>query len=489
MISTFCHPERSEGGSAFLFAVALVLALTGCTLTPHYRTPTVDFPATFKEPPPAGWKQAQPNEAVDRGKWWEIYNDAQLSQLEDQVAISNENIKLIEAQYREARDNVRIARSGFFPTLSVAPAVTSIRSSATLNPNQQVNFISGARTQYNLPFDASYQADLWGSIRASVTAQRYNAQFSAATLANARLTFQAQLANFYFQIRGLDAERDLLTRTVAAFQESVDLTQARFEAGVVSQSDVVQAQAQLATAKAQLVDVEVARNQFAHAIAVLTGKAPARLTLPPTLSALVPPVSPPAIPSALLERRPDIAAAERQAAAANQQIGIARAAFFPALSLTASFGLESTKPGSWFTWPSRFWTAGPQLAETLFDAGKRRAQLDFERAAYDAAAANYRQTVLTAFQQVEDQLSSLRVLETEAQQNEEAVRLAQQSLDLTTEQYKAGTVNYLNVLTAQTTLLQNQLTSVNVATRRMLASVSLTEALGGDWNITDLPRP
>ena len=471
----------------FIFSLAVLLA-TGCTVGPNYKRPSSPTPPSFKEMPPAGWKTAQPSEATDRGKWWEIYNDAELARLEEQVNISNQNIKVVEAQYRQARDSVVIARSGLFPTLSVSPGVTNARSSATLSQQNLVNFVAGSRTEYTLPVQASYTVDLWGSIRRGVTAARANAQFSAAQLANARLTFESQLAQFYFQLRGLDAQEALLKRTVAAYQQNLDLTKARAEAGVVAQSDVLQAQTQLANAQAELVDIGVLRAQYEHAVAVLTGVPPANLTLAAAPLNILPPPVPVALPSALLERRPDIAQAERQAAAANEQIGIAKAAYYPALTLSATAGFQSTSPGNWLTWPSRFWTAGPQLAELLFNGGRRRAQVDLEQAAYDATAANYRQTVLTAFQQVEDDLSTLRVLEQEAAAQQEAVRDAAETLDIIMEQYKAGTANYLQVVVAQATLFQNERNEIDVQTRRMVASVALVEALGGGWDTSQLPR-
>ncbi len=468
--------------------VALIAIASGCRVGPNYQRPSAPAPPSFKEEPPAGWKQAQPQEAADRGKWWEIYSDAELSRLEDLVSLSNQNVKIFEAQYREARDSVIIARSNLFPTVSVSPGVTSARSSATLSQSSLVNFVAGTRTTYTLPLDVSYQADVWGSVRRSITAARASAQLSAADLANARLTYQAQLAQFYFQLRGLDAQEELLKQTVAAYQQNVDLTKVRAEAGVVAESDVLQAQTQLSSAQSQLVDIGVARAQYEHAVAVLTGAPPSNLTLQPVPLTAVPPRVPVAVPTALLERRPDIAAAERQAAAANEQIGIAKAAYFPTLTLSATAGFETTSPGSWLTWPSRFWTAGPQLAELLFNGGKRRAQIDLESAAYDAAAASYRQTVLTAFQQVEDDLAALRVLEQEAQSQEQAVRDAQATLDISMEQYKAGTANYLQVIVAQAALFQNQSAAINVQTRRMVASVLLIEALGGGWDTSQLPR-
>jgi len=449
----------------------------GCAVGPNYRRPSAPTPQVFKEPPPEGWKQAQPNAGAIRGKWWEIYNDPQLNALEEQVSISNQNVLAAAAQYREARDSVRIARSGLFPTATTSPSVTNQRTPATVT-NQTV---------YDLPVDISYQADVWGSIRRNLTASYANAQVSAADLENARLSFQAQLAEFYFELHGLDGDADLLQRTVKAYEEYLKLTQDRFELGVASGADVAQARTQLDTTRAQLIDLGVQRAQFEHAVAILIGKPPAELSIPAMVLKTPPPAVPIGVPSALLERRPDIAASERQVAAANEQIGIAKAAFFPSLLLSASGGFESTSFSQWLTWPSRFWAVGPQVAETLFDAGKRHAQLDLERAAYDATVANYRQTVLTAFQQVEDNLAALRILEQEAAAEDAAVADAEESLAISTDQYKQGIATYLQVITAQTFALQDEKAAVDILTRRMTASVLLIEALGGGWDASQLP--
>ena len=458
----------------------------GCAVGPNYRRPAAPTPQVFKEPPPEGWKQAQPNAGAIRGKWWEIYNDPQLNALEEQVSISNQNVAAAVAQYREARDAVRIARSSLFPTVTTSPAVTNQRSSATLSISASA-VSPGSATVYDLPFDVSYQADVWGSIRRNLTASYANAQVSAADLENARLSFQAQLAEFYFELHGLDGDTDLLQRTVKAYEEYLKLTQDRFELGVASGADVAQAKTLLDTTRAQLIDLGVQRAQFEHAVAILIGKPPAELSIPAMVLKTLPPAVPIGVPSALLERRPDIAASERQVAAANEQIGIAKAAFFPSLLLSATGGLESTSFSQWLTWPSRFWAVGPQVAETLFDAGKRHAQLDTERAAYDATVANYRQTVLTAFQQVEDNLAALRILEQEATAEDAAVADAKESLAISTDQYKQGIATYLQVITAQTFALQDEKAAVDILTRRMTASVLLIEALGGGWDASQLP--
>ena len=476
-------------GGGFLLVLALaggLMLASGCAVGPNYRRPAAPVPQVFKEPPPEGWKQAQPSAGVPRGKWWEIYNDPQLNALEEQVNISNQNVLAAAAQYREARDAVRIARSGLFPTAGASTSVTSQRSSSTLGANV-VAGNSGATTLYDLSADLSYQVDVWGNIRRNLRGAYASAQVSAADLENARLSFQAQLAQFYFQLHGLDGDVDLLQRTVKGYEEYLQLTKDRFELGVASGADVAQAKTQLDTTRAQLIDIGVQRAQFEHAIAILIGKPPAELTIPPMVLKTLPPPVPIGVPSALLERRPDIAAAERQMAAANEQIGIAKAAFFPSLLLSATGGFESTSSSQWLTWPSRFWAVGPQLAETLFEGGKRRAQLDLQRAAYDATVAGYRQTVLTAFQQVEDNLATLRILEQEAAVTDAAVADAEESLSISTDQYKAGIATYLQVITAQTFALQNERSAVDILTRRMTASVLLIEALGGGWDASQLP--
>jgi len=460
---------------------------------PKYQRATAPVPPAYKETPPAGaqeasgWKPAQPSDAAVRGKWWEIYGDPELNALEEQVSISNQNVLAFEAQFRAARNAVRIARSGLFPTVTAGVSIANSRTSGTLTSNQSSAFVPGVVTTYDLPVDVSYQADIWGSIRHGVRASAASAQASAALLENARLSFQAELAQDYFELHGTDGERELLERTVKSYEDYLQLTRDRFKSGVASGGDVAQAETQLDTARALLIDLGVARAQFEHAIAVLTGKPPAALSVPSAETKAPPPPVPVGVPSALLERRPDIAAAERQMAAANEQIGIAKVAFYPALTLTGAGGFESSDFLKWLTWPSHFWSVGPQLAEIVFDAGKRRAQVRLAQAAYDATVANYRQTVLTSFQQVEDNLAALRVLADEARAEDEAVRAAEQSLAISTAQYKAGTASYLQVITSQSFALQDHVAAVNIRTRRMVASVLLIEALGGGWNASTLP--
>jgi NodT family efflux transporter outer membrane factor (OMF) lipoprotein len=471
-------------------AIAIMsCGLGACAVGPTYHRPAPILSAAFKESPPDGWKSAEPNEAVPRGAWWEVYHDAELNQLEVQVSISNQNVIAALARYRQARDAVRIARSSLVPTVSATPAVTVSRSSGSTSRAGVGNSAPGTFVDYTLPVDVSYQADLWGSIRRSVVASTDTAQASAALLENARLAYQAQLAELYFDLHGLDGDRDLLERTVAAYEQSLQLTQDRFDVGVASGADVAQAQAQLQTARAQLIDIGAARAQYEHAIAILIGKAPADVGLPVLVLSSPPPAIPTDLPSTLLERRPDITAAERTVAAANEQIGIARAALFPVLALAASGGLESTSLAQWITLPSRFWTIGPQLAVSLFDGGKRRAQVDLTAAAYDETAATYRQTVLTALQQVEDQLAALRTLEQEAQVQAAAVTAAEQSVNISTEQYRAGTTDYLQVISTQTVAFQSERTAIDILTRRLTASVLLIQALGGGWDVSQLQKP
>jgi NodT family efflux transporter outer membrane factor (OMF) lipoprotein len=471
-----------------------MVMLAGCAVGPEYHRPQATSPAAFRELPPDGWKEAEPREGLARGRWWEVFSDAQLDALEGQVSLSNQNVIAAIAQYREARDQVRIARSGLFPTVTTTPSITRIytpgavaRGSVVSSSATTVGAVAGSVTDYSLPVDVSYQADVWGSISRSVAAGRDTAQASAADLENARLTYQAQLAQMYFQLHGLDSDAELLERTLALYQQSLDLTRERLDVGVVSGADVAQAETQLATTRAQLIDIGVARAQYEHAIAILVGKSPADLVIPHVVLSATPPAVPIGLPSALMERRPDVTAMERSVAAANEQIGIAKAAFFPNLLLSASVGFESNSLANWLTLPSRFWSVGPQLAATLFDGGKRRAQVDLSEAAYDASVASYRQTVLTAFQQVEDQLAALRVLQQEAEAQADAVRSAQTALDIVNAQYTAGTTDYLQVITAQTTALQSQRTAIDILTRRLTASVLLIEALGGGWDASQLP--
>ena len=461
----------------------LSLWLSGCLKVPPYQTPKTTVPEAFKETPPEGWKSAQPSDGVLRGKWWEIFGDPSLNQLEEQVAISNQNVLQAEANFREAKALVRVQRTGLFPLVTGTPSVTGEQQSSRLaSPSSGSPFAN-----LDLPINASYTIDLWGAIHRTIAAAANTAQATDAELENARLMYQAAVAQDYFQLHGTDGDIALLDETTKSYQEYLQLTRNRYAGGVASDSDVAQAETQLYTTQAELVDLEVQRTQLEHAIAVLIGKSPAELSMPRAPIGVQPPAIPVEMPSVLLERRPDVAEAERQAAAANQQIGIAMAAFYPTLTISASAGVESSSFLNWITWPSRFWTIGPQLAQVLFDAGKRRATVQQYQAAYDATAANYRQTVLTAFQQVEDGLSALRVMEHEASVTDQAVKAAERSLTLSRAQYLGGIVTYLQVITTQSIALQDERSAIDLLTKRMTSSVLLIQALGGGWNASSLP--
>ena len=472
-----------------LIAAAPLLLLAACAVGPKYQRAQVQVAPAFAEAPPAsftdspGWKQSRPADQTIRADWWRLFNNEELNGLEDQVNASNQNLKAAEAQYRQARALITINRSALFPTVSAGPAVTTNRLSA----NAPLGTHAGDYGQYTLPLDVNYELDAWGRIHRSITAAREEAQATAADIETVRLSLHAELATDYFELRSLDAQKRLLDDTLAAFQRAVDLTQNRYEGGLSSRAEVAQARTQLETTRAQDIGVGVQRASFEHAIAVLMGHTPESLKLPEQALNALPPVVPVGVPSQLLERRPDIASAERRAAEANEQIGIAKAAFFPNLLITATGGLEGNNPVNWLTWPSRFWAVGPQMLETIFDAGRRRAQSESAVAAYDQTVANYRQSTLSAFQEVEDNLAALRVLEDQAKAQRVAVEAAQQSLDLSMSQYRGGLVTYLQVVVAQTTMLQNQLTEVDILRRRMDASVLLIKALGGGWDLTKLP--
>jgi len=485
-------------------ALIAVVFTAGCMVGPTYHRPPIVGTPAFKETPPEGWKNAEPNEGLPRGRWWEIYGDPQLNDLVSKVELSNQNVIAAMARYREAVDQVKIARAALFPTATATPSAIVTKGSTLSSRGQLISGSSsgtsggGASTgssrggsavnvNYAMPFDISYQADVWGNIRRSVTASQDTAQASAADLENAKLTFQAQLAQIYFQLHGLDADADLLRRNVAIFEQSLQLTEDRFNAGVASGADVAQAKTQLESTRAQLVDVGVGRAQFEHAIAVLIGDTPAMVSLPERIVDTPPPAIPLGVPSTLMERRPDVAATERAIAAANEQIGIAKAAYFPTLTLSGTAGFVSTNLAKLFTVPSLFWAVGPQLAATLFDGGLRKGQVRFSQAAYDESVATYRQTVLTAFQQVEDQLSSLRILEQEQATEAAARQAAQEAVDIAVAQYQAGTADYLAVIVLQAALLQAQRLEIDILTRRLTASVLLIEALGGGWDESQLP--
>lgn len=463
--------------------VALVpLLCAACTVGPYYRRPAAPVATAFKEQPPEGFKQAQPSDALQKGKWWEIYGDTTLNALEEQVSLSNQNVLLAEAQFRQAKAAVRVARSGLYPTAALNPSAVEAQGGALSSSGAGrlgSTFIAAAA--------AAWEPDLWGNIHRNITAAAATAQATFGDLENARLLFQSELAQDYFLLHGIDREMDLLQRTVASYTEYLTLTRNRFAGGVASDLDVAQAESQLDGAQSALIELGVQRAQFEHAIAILTGKPPAEVTIASSLSTELPPTVPIGVPSELLERRPDIAASERRVAAANEQIGIAMAAFYPTLTLSAAAGFESLSLTSWFSWPSRIWSVGPSLAYTLFDAGRRKAIVAEEQAGYDATVAGYRQTVLGAFQQVEDNLAALRILEQEAAKVEETIGATNRALTVSTAQYRAGTTTYLTVITEQAALLNAQDVATQLLTRRLTASVSLIEALGGGWDASKLP--
>jgi NodT family efflux transporter outer membrane factor (OMF) lipoprotein len=470
-------------------SILALIFLGGCIVGPKYSKPPVDTPPAYKELTPAdfkntdGWKVAQPKDDALHGKWWEIFNDPQLNALEEKVDISNQNIRASTASFFAARALVKQARAQYFPTVGTSPSITNSRQ-----PTQATQSASaGVTTVYSLPFDATWQPDLWGRVRNTVRSNVYAAQASAADLEGVRLTVHAEVAVDYYELRGQDALKQLLDSTVVAYRESLDLTQALYETGIDSDEAVAQAETQLDATQAQDTNLGILRAQYEHAIALVTGQPASTFSIPAEPLNAKAPAIPIGVPSELLERRPDIAAAERSMAQANAQIGIAKAAYYPTLTLGATAGLENTSFTNWFTWPSRFWSVGPSLAETIFDAGLRRATVEQFRALYDQTVANYRETVLTGFQQVEDDLSTLRILSQEIQQQDAAVKSAQRNLQIATDRYKLGIDPYLNVITAQATLLSNQQTAVNLRMQQMTASVQLIEALGGGWEASEIP--
>lgn len=469
-----------------LISISALISLTGCTVGPDYVKPTAETPPSYKESEGAGWKVAQPKDDIKRGAWWEIFGDSSLNSLEEQVRISNQNIAAAEAQYRQARALVQGARSAYFPTAAADASFT--RSRRGLSGNSTGSSASGAAAKtsstvsdFLLSGNASWEPDIWGKVRRSVEASEANAQASAADLESLTLSVQSELAQDYFQLQTLDAQKQLFDATVQAYQKFLDMTKNRYTSGVASKADVLQAETQLRTAQAQSIDIGVQRAQLEHAIALLTGKPASVFSIPVSPLSAVPPAIPVGLPSELLERRPDIAAAERRAAAANAQIGVALAAYYPNITLNASGGLESSHLAKWLTWPNRVWSVGTNVLETVFDGGLRASLTEQARAAYDANVASYRQTVLTGFQEVEDNLAALRILEEEAVAQDAAVKAARQSVTFSTNQYKAGIISYLDVVTVQTIALNNERTYIDIAGRRMAASVLLIRALGGGW--------
>jgi NodT family efflux transporter outer membrane factor (OMF) lipoprotein len=470
----------------------MVVFSATCAVGPNYVRPTAPVPPKYKELPPSQatttgqWKEAQPSDAAQRGKWWELFREPELNGLEEQVAISNQSIAQAEAQFRGARALARVARASLFPSLGVGASVT--RSSGVVQSSPKPT--SGPPPTvmaYAVPVDLAWEADVFGGIRRNLEAGVASAQASAAQLEAVRLAIQAELAVDYFALRGVDGQRQLLDSTVAGYQAALQLTENQYKQGVVSGVDVAQAQTQLETTRAQATDLGVSRAQLEHAIAVLVGKPPGDFSLQAGPIRVVPVQVPVGVPSELLERRPDIAAAERLAAAANAQIGVAKAAYFPTFTLAASGGYGNSTLSNFFSLPNRFWSLGPALLETLFDGGRRRALSEQAWASYDAAVAVYRESVLTAFQDVEDNLAALRVLAVEAAQQADAVTASERSLTIAKNRYQGGITTYLEVVTAQSAALANERTAIDLLTRRMTASVNLIKALGGGWRESDLP--
>ena len=463
------------------------IALPACTVGPNYVKPDVSVPANFKETAADGtaWKIANPGDRASRGKWWTVYEDPLLNALQDVVTSSNQDLLVAASRYRQARALVESTRSSTLPAVTAGASVNRFRNSRNTFGNATSNI--GPANEFQLPLDVSWELDIWGRVRRTVESSQATAQAFAADLETIRLSLQAELATNYFLLRGIDSERQLLDRTLVSYRKAHELTINRHEGGVASDADVAQAETQLRTAQAQAVDLRVRRAQLEHAIAVLIGKAPAEFSLPQVGLESLPPIVPLALPSELLERRPDIASAERQMASANAQIGVAKAAFYPTLSIGASAGFASAKASNWLDWPSRFWSVGPSAALTLFDANRRRAVSDQAQAAYDGTVAGYRQTVLNAFQDVEDNLAELGILAEEAQVQDAAVKASRRSVAQTTNRYEAGAASYLEVVIAQTFALTNERAAVDIARRRMMASVRLIKALGGDWGVADLP--
>ena len=463
-----------------------MLLLSGCVVGPKYIPPAATIPPAYKElgvpNVSAAWKAAQPGDQASRGKWWETFNDGELNRLEERLNISNQNIAAAVAAVQSARAIVRQARAQYFPVVTAAPSITNARLSTAFGQTIGKTF-----TTYSLPVDVSWEPDLWGRVRSTVRANAAAAQASVADLENVRLSAQAELAADYYELRGQDALKKLLDSTVNAYQESLELNSAEYTAGLASDEAVAQAETQLRSTQAQDTNLTVLRAEYEHAIATLIGQPAAVFSIQANDLPPDPPNIPVGVPSELLERRPDIAAAERSVAEANAQIGIAKTAFFPNLILSASAGFQSISFAKWLEWPARVWSVGPGVAQTIFDAGLRRATVQQFQGAYEQTVANYRETVLTAFQEVEDNLAALRILDTVIQQQDSAIQAAKRTLDIAEARYNAGLDPYLNVIVAQTSLLANQQTAVTIRMQQMVASVQVIKALGGGWDASQIP--
>ena len=469
--------------------------LAGCNVGPKYIPPTVTAPSAFKESPAQfkesdGWTVAQPQDAALRGKWWEIYKEPELNSLEDQLNIDNQNIRQAFENFMEARALVREARAQYFPTVSVGGSYTRSQASSNVSSAASNGTTSSQQTQvFSFPADVSWEPDLWGKVRNTVRASQYSAQLSAADLENERLTEQASLAEYFFEIRGQDALQKILNETVEVDKKALEVVRASYDTGVDDQISVVEAQTTLESAQSAAINLGIARAQYEHAMAMLIGKAAPAFYLPVVPRTSAPPAIPIGVPSQLLERRPDIAAAERNMAAANAQIGVAVAAFYPVLTLSATGGVESSAIKNLLEWPSRFWSVGPSISETVYDGGLRRATVNQYKATYNADLAAYRQTVLTAFQQVEDSLAAVRILSQQIRRQQEAVDSSQTFLRLELGRYETGIDPYIDVTIAQTTLLANQQSLATLEVQQMTASVQLIEVLGGGWDRSQLPTP
>jgi NodT family efflux transporter outer membrane factor (OMF) lipoprotein len=467
-----------------LFLAFGALCLGSCTVGPKYVRPNAEVPVAYKEA--TGWKLAQPNAAAPKGSWWQVYDDPKLDSLEQQLTVSDQSLKVAQEQFVQARAAIGIARAPEFPSVTGGMAAYGARQSqnqALFGPTSPVTY-----SNVQLPLDVSYEPDVWGRIRRSVEAARSEAQASAADLASVALSLHAELAADYFELRGLDSQAQLLNSTVSSYERALDLTENRYQGGLSSELDVAQAQTQLQTTRAQAIDVGVQRAAYEHAIAVLIGQPSANFSLQSLPLTMGPPPIPIGLPSDLLERRPDIAAAERRVEEANANIGVARAAYFPAILLSGSGGFESTTITNLLQGASGFWSLAGSAAELVFDGGARRGINEQARSAYRQSIDEYRQTTLVAFQEVEDNLAALRILENEAKVEDAAVAASQHALDLSNTRYKGGVTNYLEVTTAESAALNDERTAVDIATRRMTASVLLIKALGGGWNIAQIPR-
>ncbi len=488
----------------WLALAGMLILCTGCSVGPDYVRPSTAAPDAYKEN--AGWKVAQPRDELPRGRWWEIYHDPQLNALEEQVEISNQNIAQAEANFRQALALIRVARAAYFPTVTGGSSWSRFRNSENLGGGSRSSSVGNApgvsggsaggggfgaftgstQSNYLLTSNASWELDIWGKVRRNVESSKASAQASAATLEGVRLSAQALLAQNYFLLRSLDEQKRLLDAVAAAFQKILNLTKNRYASGVAARNDVALAETQLKNTQAQAIDLGVQRAQLEHAIATLLGKPASVFSIPKApVNLSVPPI-PAGVPSELLERRPDIAAAERTMAAANAQIGVAIAAYFPTVTLTSSGGFQASDVAQWFVWPSRFWSLGAAATQTIFKGGALVAQTDAARAAHDATVASYRQTVLTGFQEVEDNLAALRILEEEWKVQDEAAKAARLSATLSTNQYKAGTISILDLLVVETVARNNERTAIVILGNRMSASVLLIKALGGGWKFSDL---